>query len=96
MVLTRISDIEIRICVYVYLALMMIITFAVLRMYNAMVGNTRFLMLLKNELQRFINQLKSFENQLTQGIDSFPKKVGTAFNTLERAINRLTDKLKDK
>lgn len=71
---------EKRLYVWATLLLLATITFGVLRMYNAIVANTRFLVLLKNEMKLFRTNLTN----LTVNFRDLRATIRTLVSTLNK------------
>lgn len=81
----EITALEIRIWVAAFLFYTAIMIFGVLRMYNSIFANTRTLALMIRKLDSFIGQIKS--------VAANSDKLGKAFNSVSKTIERYTDKL---
>lgn len=81
----EITPFEIRYYVVVFLLCTMIMCFSVLRMYNATVHNTRFVILLKNS----INMLMTEMRKLKGVVDKNVKELHRVKDSVDRSINEI-------
>lgn len=94
MINLMISFTEIRIYIIIFLLLQVILVFSVLRMYNAVVGNSRFLHAVKNAMQSFLTQIKNASNQFSQ-TGTEVENLGRELRLFGRNIIDLVKILKD-
>lgn len=96
---------EMRLCVRLFLLMFAVNTFAVLRLYNSIVQNTRFSLRLREVLIRFTNSIPGLERSLrvlsnsmisTKGsVDSLKKELSDILCSVEKfmdKINRVNNK----
>ncbi len=83
---------EIRIYIWVFLFLLLVIAFGVLRLYNATVSNTRMLLALKNANVLMIAAIKKLDTSL----DDSKTAIRNAATTISSSISNLISKLPKK
>lgn len=76
---------EKRIIIYTALVLMFVMTFGILRLYNALVQNTRFSIKLKQELTRFESLIMDTQRKVKSARDSI-KETATTYTRHAKII----------
>lgn len=82
---------EIRLYIWIFLFTGIVISFGVLRLYNAVVKNSGYLLRLQNELKNLENSIKN----LIKDNGVHRTSIRNAFTSLGQKIESLKDKLKD-
>lgn len=85
---------EKRFIVYSILICLFALTFATLRLYNAVVTNSSYILKLKKQMELFIAELRTISRDITNNSNRSTTAINTASNRLEQlktTIGKLID-----
>lgn len=83
---------EVRLCVRLFLLMFAINTFAVLRLYNSIVQNTRFSIKLREALNKFASVVPGLERSM-KNLNSSLGSVKSSTDSLKKGLSDNTDKV---
>lgn len=83
---------EVRLCVRLFLLMFAVNTFAVLRLYNSIVQNTRFSIKLREALNKFAGVVPGLERAM-KNLNSSLGNVKASTDTLKKELSDNTDKV---
>lgn len=82
------NTIEIRVYIWLLLILLGACTFSLLRLYNAIVVNSKMLILVKRTMATFTSKYRSITNDFTQACS----KIATSVNQLKEVVAKFNIK----
>lgn len=83
---------EVHLCVRLFLLMFAVNTFAVLRLYNSIVQNTRFSIKLREALNKFVGVTPGLERAM-KNLNSSLGNVKASTDTLKKELSDNTDKV---
>lgn len=83
---------EVRLCVRLFLLMFAINTFAMLRLYNSIVQNTRFSIKLREALNKFAGIIPALERSI-KSLSSSLNGAKTSMDNLKKGVSDNTDKV---
>lgn len=83
---------EIRLCVRIFLVMFAVNTFAVLRLYNSIVNNTRFNIKLREVFMKLLPTVIGLE-RIMRGLNSSLSNAKSSADTLKKGVDRNTDEI---
>lgn len=83
---------EVRLCVRLFLLMFAVSTFAILRLYNSIVQNTRFSIKLREALNKFAGVVPGLERAM-KNLNSSLGNVKASTDSLKKELSDNTDKI---
>jgi len=87
------STLEIRIYIWLFLLICIVKAFGILRIYNAVVGNSRFLNVVRQGLQKYISDLKRLASSLEITINQNSSRLSNV-NKITSSLEKLAEAIK--